>query len=761
MGLENSEHIQNILIDPRNSNVVYVTAIGPLWRRAAIAGSTRRPTAAQTWKAVLTISPDTGVTDMVMDPKKPDTLYVAVLQRRRAVGQLIGGGPESGLYKTTERRRELDEAHQGPADVDMGRIGLGINWQNPEHRLRARDGAEGRRRLLPIGRCGRELDADRPEVNDGGGRGAASRRRRPTRRLPAAPIGATAAPAEAPPGGRRRTRRPSVTTTATAAATRLLQRDLRRSRTTRTRSGHPDEPRAQRRRRQDVADGAAARACTSTITRSSATRPTTRHMLIGNDGGVYEIYDDMKTWRHFTNLPLSQFYRISTDNARAVLPRLRRRAGQRLGLRPVADAEPRRHPHERLVQRRRRRRLPGTRRPRGSEHRLRAVAGRRPQRLDLRTGQSVDCIRAAHGAQTLTPSRRAARPRRDEAPAAAAHARAQAPAAERRRRAGRAAGAAAGRRPGVGRWHWDAPFIISPHAARRLYFGGDRVYRSDDRGDTWTPISGDLTRNLDPRRFRSWARSGRPIRSRSTRRRRAQHDHGARRIAAARRADLRRDRRRARAGDRGRRKELAQGRDPIPGVPEYTYVTDVQPSPRDVEHRLRDVQQLAARRLQAVRHARAPIADARGRRSPAICRSDPAPGRSCRIDVNANLLFAGIEFGVYVTVDGGSALGAARRAAFRRRRRATSRSSGVKTISSSARSAAAPTSSTTTRRFAMSRPRACRRGAALPAARRLSFRQARTGGSGVGRSDRRRIRRMARCSPTASDSPLRASRSWC
>ena len=96
MGLENSEHIQNIVIDPRNSNVVYVTAIGPLWSAGGDRGLYKTADGGQTWKAVLTVSPDTGVTDLLMDPKNPDVLYAAAYQRRRAVGQLIGGGPESG-----------------------------------------------------------------------------------------------------------------------------------------------------------------------------------------------------------------------------------------------------------------------------------------------------------------------------------------------------------------------------------------------------------------------------------------------------------------------------------------------------------------------------------------------------------------------------------------------------------------------------------------------------------------------------------------
>src|ERR671913_126031 len=131
VGLENSEHIQNIVIDPRNSSVVYVTAIGPLWSSGGDRGLYRTTDGGQTWKAVLSISPDTGVTDVVMDPKKPDTLYAAAYQRRRAVGQLIGGGPESAIYKTTDGGAKWTKLTKGLPNVEIGRIGLGINWRNP------------------------------------------------------------------------------------------------------------------------------------------------------------------------------------------------------------------------------------------------------------------------------------------------------------------------------------------------------------------------------------------------------------------------------------------------------------------------------------------------------------------------------------------------------------------------------------------------------------------------------------------------------
>src|SRR6478672_1034331 len=102
MGLENSEHIQNVMIDPRNSSVVYVTAIGPLWRAGGDRGLFKTLDGGATWKNVLPGTENSGATDIVMDPKKPDTLYVAMLQRRRQVGQLIGGGPDSGIFKSTD-----------------------------------------------------------------------------------------------------------------------------------------------------------------------------------------------------------------------------------------------------------------------------------------------------------------------------------------------------------------------------------------------------------------------------------------------------------------------------------------------------------------------------------------------------------------------------------------------------------------------------------------------------------------------------------
>ena len=123
-----SEHSDH----PRDSNVVYVSAIGPLWNAGGDRGLYKTIDGGKTWHAVLSISPDTGVTDVAMDPENPNVLYAAAYQRRRAVGQLIGGGPESGLYKTTDGGGKWTKLSKGLPTVDIGRIGIGINWKNTQ-----------------------------------------------------------------------------------------------------------------------------------------------------------------------------------------------------------------------------------------------------------------------------------------------------------------------------------------------------------------------------------------------------------------------------------------------------------------------------------------------------------------------------------------------------------------------------------------------------------------------------------------------------
>src|SRR5262249_15263040 len=124
VGLAASEHIGHLLIDPRNSNVVYVAAQGPLFAPGGERGVFKTTDGGQTWHASLTISADTGANDLAFDPKNPDVLYASAYQRRRAVGQLIGGGPEGGIYKTTNAGKTWTKLSKGLPAGDMGRIPL-------------------------------------------------------------------------------------------------------------------------------------------------------------------------------------------------------------------------------------------------------------------------------------------------------------------------------------------------------------------------------------------------------------------------------------------------------------------------------------------------------------------------------------------------------------------------------------------------------------------------------------------------------------
>ncbi|MDX1388982.1 MAG: glycosyl hydrolase, partial [Acidobacteriota bacterium] len=132
VGLEHSEHIGKILVDPRDSNVVYVAAQGPLWAPGGDRGLYKTTDGGKTWDLVLEISENTGVTDVVFDPRNPDVLYAAAYQRRRRVWTLINGGPESAIYKSTDGGADWTRLTNGLPDVDLGRIGLAIAPANPD-----------------------------------------------------------------------------------------------------------------------------------------------------------------------------------------------------------------------------------------------------------------------------------------------------------------------------------------------------------------------------------------------------------------------------------------------------------------------------------------------------------------------------------------------------------------------------------------------------------------------------------------------------
>ena len=126
MGLEDTHHIGRVRIHPTNPNIVYVAALGHLWGPNEQRGVFKTTDGGKTWKNTKFISENTGFVDLAMDPESPDTLYAAAYQRRRRAFGFNGGGPESGLYKTTDGATTWTKLAKGLPEGDTGRIGIDI-----------------------------------------------------------------------------------------------------------------------------------------------------------------------------------------------------------------------------------------------------------------------------------------------------------------------------------------------------------------------------------------------------------------------------------------------------------------------------------------------------------------------------------------------------------------------------------------------------------------------------------------------------------
>jgi photosystem II stability/assembly factor-like uncharacterized protein len=131
LGLDGTHHIGRIVVHPTDPNTVYVAAQGDLWGPNPDRGVYRTTDGGTSWTKTLYINEDTGASDIAIDPQSPNILYATVYQRRRTVFGYNGGGPNSGVYRSTDGGVTWSKLTRGlPTTGDVGRCALDIYRKN-------------------------------------------------------------------------------------------------------------------------------------------------------------------------------------------------------------------------------------------------------------------------------------------------------------------------------------------------------------------------------------------------------------------------------------------------------------------------------------------------------------------------------------------------------------------------------------------------------------------------------------------------------
>lgn len=396
VGLKTSEHIGRISVNPKNSNEVFVAAYGPLWSAGGERGVYKTSDGGKTWERVLFISDDTGVNDVLIDPNNTNIIYAAAHQRRRHEWTYISGGPESAIHRSTDGGKTWEKLAGGLPGGDVGRIGLAISPVNSDH-------------VYAIIEAGPDSKGTYRSTD----RGASWEKRSGHSTAGNYYTEIFCDPKE---------------------AGKLYSMDFAIN--VSTDGGKSFRPIGEKYKHVD--------------NHAIWVDPdNTDHILAGCDGGLYETHDGAKNWKYFPNLPITQFYKVTTDNA---LPFYNVYGG-------TQDNNSQGGPSRTLTHH-------GIMNSDwfitvGGDGFESQVDPKDPNivysqwqyggliRFDRKSGEVLD----------IKPVEKDGEP--------------------------------------AYRWNWDAPLFISNFDHKRIYFAANKLFRSDDQGQSWKTISGDLSRQID------------------------------------------------------------------------------------------------------------------------------------------------------------------------------------------------------------------------------------------------------------------------
>ena len=132
VGFEKSERIANIIVNPNNSQEVYVGVLGALWGDSEERGVYKSTDGGATWTQLLYVNPKTGCADLAMDPADPNTLYASMWEFRRTGWSFESGGANSALYKSTDGGATWNKIHNGFPEGKLGRLAIAVAPTNPQ-----------------------------------------------------------------------------------------------------------------------------------------------------------------------------------------------------------------------------------------------------------------------------------------------------------------------------------------------------------------------------------------------------------------------------------------------------------------------------------------------------------------------------------------------------------------------------------------------------------------------------------------------------